>query len=109
MGDYCERCSGSGWADATCIWLCRDCNGNGVAVPTELYRLKAENATLNTDIESLRDLLSRSKEWIAASEEHVLKVAVDVFGGVIGDSAERLLGYSPTLLADIRSAIKDKR
>lgn len=68
-----------------------------------LERLKS--IQLNSEIEELRDLLSRSKEWIAASEEQVLKVAVDVFGGVIGDSSERLLTYSPKLLEDIRTAI----
>ena len=64
----------------------------------EVERLQAENS-------ELRDILMRAKEWIAASEEHVLKVAVDVFGGVIGDSAERLLAYSPELLEEIRDAL----
>jgi hypothetical protein len=55
--------------------------------------------------ELLEDLIRRSKEWIAAADCNVLTVAIDVFSGAIGDSAERLQVYSPQLLSDMREAL----
>lgn len=53
MTNFCERCNGSGWADASCVRLCDDCNGNGVAEPTELHSLKAENASMRLQVDTL--------------------------------------------------------
>lgn len=48
MTNFCERCNGYGWADASCVRLCDDCNGNGITVPTELEILTEQNQLFRT-------------------------------------------------------------
>jgi hypothetical protein len=90
------------------------------ALREELLRLEEEydtlehaNITLKLKLadaerrgEAANDLLMRSKEWMAAADCHVLQVAIDEFSGVIGDSAERLQVTFPSLMDDIRAALK---
>lgn len=45
MGDYCDRCFGSGWADGGCINLCESCDGTGRG--RDVDGLKAEIEALS--------------------------------------------------------------
>jgi len=63
MTNFCERCNGSGWADASCVRLCDDCNGNGVAESTEIERLRKENKDLRLAISEAEYRADQGKLW----------------------------------------------